>query len=664
MPTSQPKLLLMSICAALSTPSHALSVSELAVNGVGYTEGVGSGSSGQPVATTLISAPYQNGYYWVTVSGRVTGNQTDLNSKQANGLVNVKALYGSFEYNRRLAGMLENGIVPLMLSLGSADCSLPAVSIGNWYDAAQVSAALQAEAPNRCFPLFSLGDKYAKTGYFDDYWYRGISVRLQPDSAGRFAYSVPVPADIAAQPFSISLQAPSGGAVLGTGTDKADPGMTTAITFSPLKTLALKGLANAVAAPSYSVATSGTPYAYNVTGSIGVGGNDIGLSGETYAAIFMGNRLFFHNGTDWVAYLSGAYPVYASGTLGSTQTLTLFTGYDLSRLSIPSDVYIGYGLSAADMLARGTYQKVTTLMPAPAKPEIVTISPTTVLLKTTTDKPTVAFTFTGVNLEALGPLTYQLDSCSSPAGNVVAAGNTGFTCTFDGSTGSKTGKVYQALTNKPDNPFSTTVTDVTEPVFSFTVTVNPPAGTGTGTGTSTPAAVSAVTPLTAAANVATTFTINGTNLKSASALLATIEGCTQTVTVTSDTQGTFVCTLTAGTRVGSVSAQQSGTTAKLFDFSVTVQSALPSVSSVSPLLTATNQITTYTINGQNLKSFGGSLRFNVTDCTSNFVNIVSDTTATVSCAHTTGGLKSGTVDALVQGGTIPLRFVEISVISP
>jgi hypothetical protein len=87
---------------------------------------------------------------------------------------------------------------------------------------------------------------------------------------------------------------------------------------------------------------------------------DIGQAGVTYIAALLDGQFYFFSNGAWSPYTSGAYPVYSTGLLPSSNTIRVLAQSDVRRYR-GAAIYVAYGRSQADMLARGLYKLVYTL---------------------------------------------------------------------------------------------------------------------------------------------------------------------------------------------------------------------------------------------------------------------------------------------------------------
>ena len=86
----------------------------------------------------------------------------------------------------------------------------------------------------------------------------------------------------------------------------------------------------------------------------------MGQNGEIYIAANLGSQWYFFTGSGWVPWTGGNYPAYLSGVLPSSQTMRVLAATNVNAYRGAS-IYVAYGRSSADMLARGLYRLVYTL---------------------------------------------------------------------------------------------------------------------------------------------------------------------------------------------------------------------------------------------------------------------------------------------------------------
>jgi len=110
---------------------------------------------------------------------------------------------------------------------------------------------------------------------------------------------------------------------------------------------------------AFRATATGSSTSLTLTATLQVAREDVGRPGHIYVGASVAGRWFFLTPQGWVAWTTGVLPVYASGTLVS-QSLPIATGVDVSGLA-GARVYVGYGLTEADMLGNGKYGLVYTV---------------------------------------------------------------------------------------------------------------------------------------------------------------------------------------------------------------------------------------------------------------------------------------------------------------
>jgi len=86
---------------------------------------------------------------------------------------------------------------------------------------------------------------------------------------------------------------------------------------------------------------------------------DLGQTGKVYVAALSGGNWFFLTSQGWQTWHGGAFPTYSNGALANA-SIPVVTGANVSGL-VGTQVYVGYGLSDADMLNNGKYALVYTV---------------------------------------------------------------------------------------------------------------------------------------------------------------------------------------------------------------------------------------------------------------------------------------------------------------
>lgn len=88
---------------------------------------------------------------------------------------------------------------------------------------------------------------------------------------------------------------------------------------------------------------------------------DAGAQGNLYLAALTGSGWFFNDGTSWLQYSSGAFPVYQSGPLTS-HVLNIAHDFDATPVT-GAKVYAGYGRDEGEMIRQQRYTLVYTVTP-------------------------------------------------------------------------------------------------------------------------------------------------------------------------------------------------------------------------------------------------------------------------------------------------------------
>jgi hypothetical protein len=110
---------------------------------------------------------------------------------------------------------------------------------------------------------------------------------------------------------------------------------------------------------AFGATATGSSTSLTLTATLQVAREDAGRPGHVYVGASVAGRWFVLTPQGWVAWTTGVLPVYRSGTLVS-QSLPIATGVDVSGLA-GARVYVGYGLTEADMLGNGKYGLVYTV---------------------------------------------------------------------------------------------------------------------------------------------------------------------------------------------------------------------------------------------------------------------------------------------------------------
>ncbi len=105
---------------------------------------------------------------------------------------------------------------------------------------------------------------------------------------------------------------------------------------------------------------SGGNSALSLTSILTPDAMDSGKTANLYLAARVGTQYYFHNGTSWQAWTSGSLPVYAQTFVRDALTLTPLSAANVSAYP-DAALYLGYGLSEADMLSGNKYQLIHTV---------------------------------------------------------------------------------------------------------------------------------------------------------------------------------------------------------------------------------------------------------------------------------------------------------------
>ena len=211
--------------------------------------------------------------------------------------------------------------------------------------------------------------------------------------------------------------------------------------------------AQAATTASFSAAGTGTTSSLTLTATVNVADADLGLTGNYYAGFSFENSWYFLTPQGWTAYTlgTGAAPILATTALYSGSA-ELFATTDLSSY-VGAQLYIGYGISEADMLANATYAMVYTVTADPVDPVPVKKGPAVVLLGTSGNYAILAKT--AVSTVPASAITGDIGL--SPAATSFL---TGFSLTMVGTTSATspqvTGSLYGADMSPPTSTNLTT----------------------------------------------------------------------------------------------------------------------------------------------------------------------------------------------------------------
>lgn len=108
---------------------------------------------------------------------------------------------------------------------------------------------------------------------------------------------------------------------------------------------------------SISGTASGTLRVRVLTVTLRPAGADMGSSRQVFVAAIAGTQVYFRTSAGWQPWTGGAFPAYFSGAVNA-QTIQVFDGsLDLSGVA-GAQIYAGYGMDGAEMLASGRYALV------------------------------------------------------------------------------------------------------------------------------------------------------------------------------------------------------------------------------------------------------------------------------------------------------------------
>ena len=110
---------------------------------------------------------------------------------------------------------------------------------------------------------------------------------------------------------------------------------------------------------AFAATATGNDTNLSLTATVQIAYADLGQTGKVYVAALSGGNWFFLTSQGWQAWHSGALPTYSTGTLANA-SIPVVTIANVSGL-VGTQVYVGYGLSDADMLNNGKYALVYTV---------------------------------------------------------------------------------------------------------------------------------------------------------------------------------------------------------------------------------------------------------------------------------------------------------------
>ncbi len=108
---------------------------------------------------------------------------------------------------------------------------------------------------------------------------------------------------------------------------------------------------------------SGGSIAPKIVSTLTITSVDVGTNGHIYAAAKVGNTWYFNDSRSWQANNLTALdslPAFFTGNLQSTHTFTVLENINISGLA-GTELYVGYGKTATEMVQKQQYQKIYTL---------------------------------------------------------------------------------------------------------------------------------------------------------------------------------------------------------------------------------------------------------------------------------------------------------------
>lgn len=109
----------------------------------------------------------------------------------------------------------------------------------------------------------------------------------------------------------------------------------------------------------FTGSASGTSASLMLVANVQIATADAGKNGNFYVGRLKNGQWYLHNGSGWVAFTGGAIAPYASGALNSRQ-IQIFNNENVQSMA-GSQVYVGYGLNDADLLANTKYKAIYTI---------------------------------------------------------------------------------------------------------------------------------------------------------------------------------------------------------------------------------------------------------------------------------------------------------------
>ena len=311
----------------------------------------------------------------------------------------------------------------------------------------------------------------------------------------------------------------------------------------------------------------GNPYVSSLSSNQTLNpGGSYSLRGTVYAS--SGDRLNKVTASVTGPGISGSNSTaMTSGSINSSSySLTGFT-FRTSTFSTPGTYTVGIWADTQAHAAKLIGQFSVSVIDI--TPNVSSVSPSNAILNQQT-----TFTVSGQNLPST--LVLFVPECASMASPGGSSSSRQFRCTPSYTAGTKASLVKDKSGGVTLHNFNVSVVDTSTKVTS-------------------------VSPSNVTLNQLTTFTVSGQNLPSTLSLF--IPECASMASLGgSGSSRQFRCTpsYTAGSKASLVKDKSGGTT--LHNFSISVVDTSIKVTSVSPVSVTLNELTTFTVNGQNLPS--------------------------------------------------------------
>ena len=216
--------------------------------------------------------------------------------------------------------------------------------------------------------------------------------------------------------------------------------------------------ASAAPTASFSAVASGPVNNLTLTGNVKIADADLGKNGNYYLGVNFQQMWFFNDGVGWAQFVSSPAPIYANATLAD-RSIEVVRNLDLTSL-IGAEVYAGYGLSEADMLANAKFAKVYTVIAntTPTVNATVIVNggvgvPTNAVVGATFSQPmdpasitTMTVTLMQGTVPVLGSVGYSGNSVVFSPSSPLAS-NTSYTATIKGGSNGAKNMVGMSLAN-------------------------------------------------------------------------------------------------------------------------------------------------------------------------------------------------------------------------